>query len=165
MESMAAMVSNEKRTRTSVRQYVCAIFHGVKPITKPEMIAATKIPEPVAVNQFSEYTAASAVGLGTTGGMRCTILCRPTTGNFGAESLSSWVFTLGRPHTKTTTLKTSHGTHALVTSDRLWPCVPRASRVPSCSNPQIRLGCHFSRKTIKANMETIAATTSTSHGP
>src|SRR5580700_10123985 len=112
MESMAAIVSKENRTRTSVRQYMCAIFQGVKPMTKPEMIAATKIPEPVAVSQFSVYTAASGVGLGTTGGMRCTILFRPTTGNFGAESLSSWVLTLGSPQTKTTMLKIIHGTHA-----------------------------------------------------
>src|SRR5579872_653817 len=165
IESMAAIVSKENRTRTIVRQYVCAIFQGVNPMTKPEMIAATKIPEPVAVNQFSEYTAASAVGLRTTGGTRCTIWWRPTTGNFGDDNLSSLVLTLGNPQANTTTLKTSHGTHALVTSARSCPCVPRASRFPSCSKPQMRLGCHFIRKAISANIETMAATTSTSHGP
>src|ERR1700680_2033785 len=165
MESMAAIVSNENRTRTIVRQYVCAIFQGVNPMTSPEIIAATRIPEPVAVSQFKAYTAPSAVGLRTTGGTRCTIWCKPATGNFGADSLSSLALTLGNPHTKTTMLKTSHGTHALVTSDRLWPCVPRASRVPSCSNPQMRLGLHFNRKAIRANIETMAATTSTNHGP
>ena len=123
------------------------------------------MPDPVAVSQFSEYTAASGVGLRTTGGTRCIIRCNPATGNLGADSLSSAVFTVGNPHAKTKTLKTSQGTQALATSARLCPWVPRAARSPSCSKPQMRLGRHFNRNPIKAAMETTAATTSTSHGP
>ncbi|MGD0790839.1 MAG: hypothetical protein ABR920_03625 [Terriglobales bacterium] len=48
-----------------VLPYVCTNFQGVKPMISPEMIAATKMPDPVADTQFSEYTAASAVGLRT----------------------------------------------------------------------------------------------------
>src|ERR1700686_1737047 len=162
---MAAIVTSEKRTRTIVFQYMCAIFHGVKPMISPEITAATRMPEPVAVNQFKEYTAASPVGLRTTGGTRCIIWCNPTTGNLGAEILSSAILTVGNPHKKTSTLKTSHGTQALTTVAVLWPWVPRASRAPSCSKPQIRLGCHFIKKRINAAIETTAATTSTSQGP
>ena len=39
--------------------------------------------------------------------------------DFGADSLSSFVLTLGSPHAKTRMLKTSQGTQARVTSDRL----------------------------------------------
>src|ERR1700682_1424563 len=106
MESIAAIVSKEKRTRTIVFQYMWANFPGVKPMIRPEITAATRMPDPVAVNQFSEYTAASAVGLRTTGGTRCTIWCRPTTGNFGDDNLSSLGLMLGNPHTKTTNIKT-----------------------------------------------------------
>jgi hypothetical protein len=31
---------------------MCAIFQGVKPIIRPEMIAATRMPDPVAETQF-----------------------------------------------------------------------------------------------------------------
>ena len=51
-----------------------AIFRSDRPMMKPEMMAAIKIPEPVAEIQFNPNTAASAVGFGTTGGTRCTIL-------------------------------------------------------------------------------------------
>src|SRR4029077_19709489 len=117
MESMAAIVSNEKRIRTIVFQYTCAILQGVKPMIRPEIIAATTIPDPVAVSQFSEYTAASGVGLRPSGATRCIIRCNPATGNLGADSLSSAVFTVGNPHAKTKTLKTSHGTQALNRSE------------------------------------------------
>src|ERR1700758_779348 len=106
MESMAAIVSNEKRNRTIVLQYTCAILQGVKPMIRPEIVAATTMPDPLAVSQFSEYTAGSAVGLRTTGGMRCIIRCNPATGNLGADSLSSAIFTVGNPQAKTRTLKT-----------------------------------------------------------
>src|SRR5271155_4015449 len=119
MESMVAMVSREKRTRMSVFPYVRSNFQGVKPIMRPAMIAATRMLDPVADNQFSEYTAPSAVGLRTTGGTRCTIWCRPTTGYFGADHLSRRALTVGSPHAKTTILKMSQGTHAFATCDRL----------------------------------------------
>src|SRR5690349_12409011 len=112
MDSMAAIVSKEKRTRTIVFQYTCAILHGVKPMIRPEIIAATTMPEPVAVSQFSEYTAASGDALRTTGGTRSIIRCNPATGSLGADSLSSEVLTLGNPHAKTKTLKTSQGIQA-----------------------------------------------------
>jgi len=62
------------------------------PMMKADMIAARRIPEPVAESQFKPNTAASAVGLVTTGGTRCTILLRPITGICGLASRT--LFTL-----------------------------------------------------------------------
>ena len=81
--SMAAMVSREKRTFTMVRPYILKMFGMLIPITNPERIAASKIPDPVALSQFSANTAGSFVGFGTTGGTRCTRLFNPVTGNVG----------------------------------------------------------------------------------
>src|SRR5258708_8434918 len=116
MESMAAIVRNEKRTRTIVFQYTCAILQGVKPMIRPEIIAATTIPDPVAVSQFNEYTAASGVGLRTTGRTRWIIRCNPATGSLGPDSLPTAVFTVGKPHAKTHPLKTSPAIQATATN-------------------------------------------------
>src|SRR5579871_4229941 len=108
----------------------------LSPIIRPERMAAMRMPEPVAVIQFNPKTAGSLVGLGTTGGTRCTRLCSAGTGNCGLVILLggvdqcavevktfSGVFTMVLkvcvPHRKTTRLRITHGTHARVTSPRL----------------------------------------------
>src|SRR5215831_2477319 len=57
---IAEIVNREKRTRARVLPYALSIAHGVKPIISPEITAATNMPDAVADNQFSEYTAVSA---------------------------------------------------------------------------------------------------------
>src|SRR3974390_1893791 len=54
---------------------------------KPEMIPARKMPDPVALTQFSTNTAGSLAFFGTTGGTRSTSLFKPWTGNAGAVIL------------------------------------------------------------------------------
>jgi len=49
------------------------------------MMAAIKMPVPVAESQLSTYTAASGVGFGTTGGTFTTRLCKPSIGNLKME--------------------------------------------------------------------------------
>ena len=105
-------------------------------MTKPEITAANRIPEPVAESQLKPNTAPSAVGFGTTGGTRCTILLRPFTGNCGLVILLGGVFQVlievntfsgvfmiflpvNVPQQKTKTLRISHGIHARTTSPRL----------------------------------------------
>jgi len=63
-----------------VRPYTEIIFRKLSPITMPERIAASKMPVPVALSQFKPKTAASLVGLGTTGGTRRDKLFRFVTG-------------------------------------------------------------------------------------
>ena len=103
---------------------------------KPEMIAAKRIPDPVAEIQLKPNTAASGVGFATTGGIRCESLLRPVTGICGlvillggvAQELKdgntfSGVFMIFLPvvvpQQKTQTLSTSHGSQARATSPRL----------------------------------------------
>ena len=76
------------------------------------MIAATKMPLPVADNQFSTKTAGSARGDGTTGGTRLIRLWRPGTGMRTTEMLSSAAFICGSPQTNTRTLRMIHGIQA-----------------------------------------------------
>src|ERR1700682_3331555 len=145
----------------------------VIPITMPAMIAAIRIPDPVADIQFSTYTAASGVGFGTTGGTRTTRLCKPSIGNLGAESALSRFFICGRPHTKTSTLRMAHGVQAFMTCARVKPCrtaLDSASAydtvVPSRDVlVQTCFGCQILRNSVSAPIEQIAAITSTSHGP
>ncbi len=96
---------------------------------KPEMRAASRIPEPVALTQFSPNTAGSLVGLATTGGTRSARLFRPPTTNCGLVILLGGVCQLAvevmtfsgvfmnflpvwEPQTKTMTLRMIQGTHA-----------------------------------------------------
>src|SRR5581483_11392935 len=135
-ESIAAMVSSEKRTFHTVCHQITNIFPIGTPITKPEMIAAIRIPVPVADTQLNANTAPSLVGLGTTGGTRCTRLLTPAMGIFGDVIALAGVFHVARdvntfsgvskmrlpvwvPHRKTMQLRTSQGTHARTTSPRL----------------------------------------------
>src|SRR5579863_7579609 len=82
-DSMAAIVISEKRTCHRVCHHIATILGSGSPMTKPEMTAASRIPEPVAESQFKPNTAPSAVGFATTGGTRCTNLLRPVTGICG----------------------------------------------------------------------------------
>src|SRR6185503_6802809 len=85
---------------------------------QPASNEASRIPVPVAESQLSLNTASSggvglsAIGIGTTGGVRTTTLFRPETGNAGEEMVLSCFFTAGTPHTKTSTLKRIHGNQA-----------------------------------------------------
>ena len=76
------------------------------------MMAATKIPVPVADSQLSAKTAASGRASGTTGGVRSTMLCSSRTGNRRIEMPSRSAFICGNPQTKTTMLRMIQGTHA-----------------------------------------------------
>ena len=49
---------------------MATILGSESPMMKPEMIAANRIPDPVAESQLKPNTAASGVGFTTTGGMR-----------------------------------------------------------------------------------------------
>src|SRR5690242_19194571 len=116
---MAAMVINEKRTRYKVFAYWRSIATGPKPITNPEMMAATRMPVPLADSQFRLKTVLSGVGFATTGGTRRIKLCRPLTGILRIERLSKNVLMTGSPHRKTTTLRMAHGVQAFATSAEL----------------------------------------------
>src|ERR1035438_1037691 len=83
IESMAAMVMSENRICHTVCHHMTKILDTGRPIMKPEIIAANRIPDPVAESQLSPNTAASGVGFTTTGGMRWDSLLRPVTGNCG----------------------------------------------------------------------------------
>src|SRR5436305_7039556 len=72
--SMAEIVISEYAQTLIVRPYSAIIFAGVKPITKPETIAAISIPLPVKDSQVNENTADSGVGRGATGATLFTIL-------------------------------------------------------------------------------------------
>ena len=152
---------------------------------KPEMIAASRIPDPVAESQFKPNTAPSAVGFTTTGGTRWTNLSRPVTGICGFVILLgavdhvlidgntfSGVFMIFLPvfvpQQKTQTLRISHGSQArshLATAVTVSPRAARCSSswCPSC--PQIVLGCQTFRNRMRHAIEMKAATMSVSHGP
>src|ERR1039458_7768929 len=115
---------------------MATIFGSERPMMKPEMMAANRIPEPVAETQLKPNTAASGVGFTTTGGMRCDSLLRPVTGNCGLVILlggvdqvfmDSKVFSgvfmsalpVGVPQQKTQMLSTNQGSQARATSARL----------------------------------------------
>src|ERR1700683_3967077 len=135
-ESMAAIVMSENRTCHTVCHHIAMIFGSERPMMKPDMTAANRIPDPVAETQLKPNTAASAVGFTTTGGMRWLSLLRPVTGNCGLVILLGGVdqvFMDGNtfsgvfmiflpvyvPQQKTQMLSTSHGSHARITSPRL----------------------------------------------
>src|SRR5258706_10175096 len=106
-------------------------------MTRPPTSAATKIPLPVADNQLKVKIAASGlvglpgVGVGTTGGVRTTTLCRPGTGksilvapcctrispriDLVTYSPFKKFFACGIPQTKTKTLSNTHGVQARTT--------------------------------------------------
>jgi hypothetical protein len=111
---------------------------GENPITSPAMMAARRIPLPVAESQLSLKTASSGfvglsgVGFGTTGVVRTTTLCNSATRNAGEDCLSKAVFTKGTPQMKTSRLSRTHGVHAArILPNREWaellPKVVRAS--------------------------------------
>src|SRR6185295_2536874 len=143
------------------------------PITSPAITAAIRIPEPVADNQLNTYTAASGVGLGTTGGTRTTRLCNPSIGNLGADMSLSTVLICGRPHRKTSTLRIAHGVQAFMTCARVKPCRTAPASASACDTVapsrdvlvQTCAGCQILRNSVNAPIEQIAAMTSTSHGP
>src|SRR5690242_7547467 len=116
---MAAIVISEKRTLYKVFAYWRSMAIGPKPMTNPEMMAATRMPVPLAESQFKLNTALSAVGFATTGGTRKIKLCRPLTGILRIERLSKKVLMTGSPHRNTTTLRMAHGVQALATSAEL----------------------------------------------
>src|SRR5271157_37666 len=135
-ESMAAMVISENRMCHKVCHHMATILVNESPMMKPEMVAANRIPEPVAESQLRPNTAASGVGFTTTGGMRWDSLLRPFTGICGLVILLgsvlqvlvegntfSGVFMIFLPvyvpQQKTNTLRTSQGSHARATSPRL----------------------------------------------
>src|ERR1017187_3448625 len=117
MASIAAIVSNENRTVTNVRQYVWTMPPMFTFMTRPAMIEARRIPLPVADSHENAYTAPSGLASGgATGGTRWIMLCRPSIGNCGFEMLLSHVLTVGNPHANTTTQRMIHGSHAESTS-------------------------------------------------
>ena len=65
--------------------------------TDPEMIAASKIPVPVAESRLKLKTALSMCGAATTGGTFCTSSCSPATGTFAIQMPSSDSTHLRRP--------------------------------------------------------------------
>src|SRR5437868_8373956 len=93
-ESIAAIVSSENRTFHTVCHHITTIFPIGTPMMKPEMIAAIRIPVPVADTQLNANTAPSFVGFGTTGGTRCTRLLTPVIGIFGDVIALAGVFQL-----------------------------------------------------------------------
>src|ERR1700745_2896280 len=132
---MAAIVINENRRCQTVFHHMTAILGSERPMMNPEMTAAIRIPEPVAESQFNPNTAASSVGLGTTGGTRCTILFRPGTGICGFvialgatchllmngntfSGVFMIFFPVYVPQQNTVILRTIHGSHARMTSPR-----------------------------------------------
>ena len=99
-------------------------------------MAASRMPEPVALIQFRPKTAGSFVGLGTTGGVRSDKIVQCCDGelrirDFAGRSCQvaidlntfSGVFIrvlpVCVPHMNTMTLRMIHGTQARVTSARL----------------------------------------------
>src|SRR5215472_14292919 len=78
----------------------------------PAMIAATKMPLPVALSQLQLKTAGSGVAVATTGGTRRTIWSNAGTGSFGAEIPSSNDRVCGRPQINTTTVRMIQGSQA-----------------------------------------------------
>src|SRR5450755_1713671 len=151
-ESMAAMVMSENRTCHRVCHHMITIFENGRPMMKPEMTAANRIPDPVAESQLKPNTAASGVGFATTGGIRWDNLFRPLTGNCGLVILLGGVdqvlievntfsgvfmtfLPVNVPQQKTHTMSISQGSHARATSPRLYPCCPRAARCSPAQGP------------------------------
>src|SRR5215831_15834882 len=109
---MAAIVNTDLQTTRKVVTYRRSRSATEYLSANPEMIAAMRIAVPVADSQLSEKTAASGVGLGTTGGTRETILSRPAIGMFGEEMWLRKLLTCGVPHANTTRTSTIHGMRA-----------------------------------------------------
>src|ERR1700682_3552749 len=105
MDIMAEIVSRENRTLYRVLPYWRKSCKGPKPIKRPEMMAAIKMPVPEAEIQFNWKIAASGVGFATTGGTRRIRLCSPATGILKMEILSRKALTEGSPHKNTSMLK------------------------------------------------------------
>src|SRR2546423_7252593 len=165
------MVTSEKRTRTSVSQYVRASALPPKPMNHPGRMAATRIPVPVAVSQFSVKTASSglvgfsAVGAVTTGGVRTTTLCRPATWNFGAEMLLRNPFNCGRPQRNTRRLNNTQGAQARTICGWLWDEFVGLAASAPLAGFHWSLGRQAFSKTPSAAIEHMDATMSTSQGP
>src|ERR1017187_1129391 len=132
---------------------MATIFGSERPMMKPEMIAANRIPEPVAESQLKPNTAPSGVGFTTTGGMRWDSLLRPVTRNCGLVILLggvdqvlmdvntfSGVFMIFLPvyvpQQKTNTLSTSQGRSCRTARGTAVSIPVRESA--SRSTPQIR---------------------------
>ena len=96
-----------------------------------------RIPVPVADSQVNSYSACSAVGSRTTGGVRTIASCRPGTSKLTLTAEVS-ALTCGNPHTKTKTRNSTHGTHAPAT----WRViVSRRDSPPSCAYSHLEFGC------------------------
>src|SRR3954468_5514391 len=171
--SMARMVSNEYFMMPNVSIQVLNISLTLSPITKPAMIAAIRMPVPVAEMTPHFQTAGSTLGAATAGSTRCTRLCSP--GICHSQYVMPFIFRnaliTGRPHRNNTTVKMTHGVQALITRSRLCPwCVwaacalgtvtpaPEASSMTDC-------GFQIFRNTASVIIEIIAPSMSTSHGP
>src|SRR5215470_8882373 len=156
----------------NVRTYVLTSAGTPKPMTRPATIAATKTPLPGVESQLKLKTAASGVGFTTTGGTRATSSWRPATGIFTVETLSSRLFTGGRPQTKTNTARMIQGAQARRAMPGSWRdgaalgvTAAAADNVAPTASGQTWAGCQIRRKAVSAAIETSAETTSTSSGP
>src|SRR5712691_951235 len=133
------------------------------------MIEANKMPLPDADRKLKLKIAFSAVGFATTGGTRSTNLSRPGIGILGAAMPSRNPFVCGNPQTKTTTLRMIHGSQARKVSEAR--PLGRASFEGALADArasdtrQMFFGCQNFKNNESEAIETIAATTSTSHGP
>src|SRR5262245_23125893 len=170
--SIAAIVSNDQRTRQNVRPKMRRSRAGLNPSSRPETIPDSSNPVPVAESQFNTKIASSAFGCGTTGGARKTILSRPGTGISMTEILLRKVLTCGSPHRKTSNERTIHGIHAMKASRREYlrsgstDC-GRVSCAPSSSwaKRQVVRGCQNLSSNTMERIEAIAPAMSTTQGP
>src|SRR4029453_4556234 len=119
---------------------------------------------PVAESQLSVNTASSARAAATTGGTRSTSLSRNGTAKRGAESPFRNTLNGGRPHTKTATERSSHGSQASRTARRDGAAVSASTAVPASGRAHVVRGFHHRSSSARAAIETTADTTSTSHG-
>src|SRR6185503_20204442 len=131
----------------------------------PASNEASRIPVPVAESQLSLNTASSGgvglavVGTGTMGGVRTTTLCKPGTGKAGAEMLLSCFFTAGTPHTKTSTLNKTHGSHAARSfAGEIATVVGLVSPFASCASDLVSFGRQNFNRTTVATIEHTEAT-------
>src|SRR5712691_6977432 len=135
------------------------------------------MPLPDADRKLKLKTAFSGAGFATTGGTRSTSLSRPGIGIFSAEMPSRNDFVCGNPQTNTTTLRIIHGSQArnisdfelrIVSEARASARASLAGALPdgrASDTRQMFFGFQNFRKNASEAIETIAATTSTSHGP
>src|SRR4030095_10263394 len=148
------------------------IWRNEKPIANPAMIAAIKIPLPVAESQFNLKIASSGlvgfsnVGSGTIGGGRLTLLCSNSIVYSGAETCFNFFFISGKPQIKINSARSSHGNQAKK-SFLPFICGSLVSIIvsPAAGNFPLVFGFQNRSTTTTPIRETIADPQSTSHGP